>query len=130
MLLDLEDNGVKVWIEKDGSEEPEVEAQELFEWWTRLEDVYVLVFQLGDGNDDGIFTLREDEDSDSNFILSFEGKDEAIAYAENLLDTMDEFEAEIECISRDEILQLCTELNVGIKIVQLVSSFLYFFLAF
>lgn len=116
--------GVEIWLEKDTPEKPTEEAQELFDWWNELDDVYVLIFQL-QSEEDGIFTLKdsstgEDEEGEGggNFILSFEDAGEASRYAKRLSDNLQGLKAEIERMARDEILQLCKELNVGIRIVQ------------
>lgn len=115
--------GVEIWLEKDIPEEPKEEAEELFDWWNDLDDVYVLIFQLH-SDEDGIFTLKdssassEEEDSNNNFILSFESAEEAASYAVKLSDSLQGLKAEIECMERDELLQLCKELEVGIRIVQ------------
>ena len=141
--------GVEIWLEKDiPPEEPKEEAEELFDWWNDLDDVYVLIFQLH-SDEDGIFTLKdssassEEEDSNNNFILSFESAEEAASYAVKLSNSLQGLKAEIECMERDELLQvssrwrngtrmrrqlplltlslssqLCKELEVGIRIVQ------------
>jgi len=115
---------VEIWLEKDTPEKPTEEAQELFDWWNELDDVYVLIFQL-QSEEDGIFTLKdsstgegEEGEGGGNFILSFEDAGEASRYAKRLSDSLHGLKAETERMARDEILQLCKELDVGIRIVQ------------
>lgn len=117
-----EDDDVTFWLEVDKPEEPKVEAQELFDWWNDLDEVYVLIFQLNDGEEDGIFTLKDSsEEENNNFILSFESKLEASRYGSKLRDNLQGMEAEIELMGRDELLQLCKELEVGVRIIKEVS---------
>jgi len=122
------DEDVTIWLEKDRPARPKVEAKELFDWWHELDDVFVLIFQLNDGEEDGIFTLKdsseasasdsEEDAGNSNFILAFESSQEAVNYANKLSDSLQGLDAEVECMGRDELLQLCKELEVGIRIVQ------------
>jgi len=118
-MLDSSDD-VTVWLQKDKPKRPKVEAKELFDWWNELDDVYVLIFASVNGDEDGIFTLKDpsSDEANQNFILAFEGLVEAHRYAKKLVPNLDGLEAEIECMGRDEILQLCKELEVGIRIVQ------------
>ena len=108
-----------------------MEARELFDWWNDLDDVYVLIFQLY-SEEDGIFTLKDsssgsrncstesedDEEPEGNFILSFECPEEATRYAKRLSERLNGLTAEVEAMERDELLQLCKELEVGIRIIQ------------
>ena len=48
----------------------------------------------------------EEEDSNNNFILSFESAEEAASYAVKLSNSLQGLEAEIECMERDELLQV------------------------
>ena len=114
-----DEEDVEIWLEKDRPKRPKVEARQLFEWWNDLEDVYVLMFQL-QSEEDGIFTLKDssEPEANSNYILSFESKEEARSYAKKLSESLQGLRAEIELIERDELLQLCKELEVGIRIVQ------------
>ena len=112
--------GVEIWLEKDIPEEPKEEAEELFDWWNDLDDVYVLIFQLH-SDEDGIFTLKdssassEEEDSNNNFILSFESAEEAASYAVKLSDSLQGLKAEIECMERDELLQVSSRWRNGTR---------------
>ena len=118
MELSSEDD-VTFWLEVDKPEEPKVEAQELFDWWNDLDQVYVLIFQLNDGEEDGIFTLKDSsEEENNNFILSFESQVEAARYGSKLQANLQGMEAEIELMGRDELLQLCKELEVGVRIIK------------
>ena len=112
--------GVEIWLEKDIPEEPKEEAEELFDWWNDLDDVYVLIFQLH-SDEDGIFTLKdlsassEEEDSNNNFILSFESAEEAASYAIKLSNSLQGLKAEIECMERDELLQVSSRWRNGTR---------------
>ena len=112
--------GVEIWLEKDIPEEPKEEAEELFDWWNDLDDVYVLIFQLH-SDEDGIFTLKdssassEEEDSNNNFILSFESAEEAASYAVKLSNSLQGLKAEIECMERDELLQVSSRWRNGTR---------------
>merc|ERR1739848_743631 len=118
MELSSEDD-VTFWLEVDKPEEPKVEAQELFDWWNDLDQVYVLIFQLNDGEEDGIITLKDSsEEENNNFILSFESQVEAARYGSKLQANLQGMEAEIELMGRDELLQLCKELEVGVRIIK------------
>ena len=117
------ESDVKVWLEKQASDpsNAEDEARELFSWWSGLREVHVLLFQLNHGEDDGIFTLRDSsasgEPSRENYILCFECQDQGMRWADRLVGNLHDMDAEVECIGRDEILHLCRELHVGVRIV-------------
>lgn len=103
--------GEEAW---NGTRAAERYIREQKELRTRLQQVYVLMFNRGQDTE-GIYTLWQ-EVSWSNTVLAFESRLEAVRYA-LMLKAQEFHSANVQDMNMNELKEFCAGANIGLRII-------------